>query len=368
METIRSKKIMNKILTTLFGIGLFVAILVPQSADALTVSPPWFDFRLDPGDVQLDVINLYNENDDSITIYPILTNFTAGDEEGTPKFYPADDNPFGQALTQWITVDETPVTIEPFKRVSIQFAINVPDGVVQPGGHYGAILLSTAPPDVDSGIAIGLQVGALILVNISGEVREVGRIAEFGYIDPQSWYNHLPVDFFVRFENSGNTHLRPAGNLFIKNWWGRQVAAPEVNVPFSSVLPNSIRKFLFGWQVNEVAEEATELEKEWRNFAFGKYTATLVLNYGRDNKIVTDQRVFYVWPWRLLSILGGAVLIAFLLLWLLKKAYEKSIIAAHEAKKKNEHGKKKKKEDKEDEDKEDEGDKVDETKKENDME
>lgn len=351
---------MNKILTTLFGIGLFVVMLMPQGADALTVSPPWFDFRLNPGDAQLDVINLYNEEEFPITIYPILKNFTAaGGEGGTPEFYSPDENPLGQALAPWITVDETPVTIEPKKRASIQFAINVPEGEVQPGGHYGAILLSTAPPDVDSGIAIGQQVGALILVNISGEVREVGRIAEFGYIDPQPWYNHLPVDFFVRFENSGNTHLRPAGNLFIKNWFGRQVEALEVNEGFTSVLPNSIRRYMFGWQINEVAEDATNLQKEWKNFAFGKYTATLVLNYGAENKIVTEERVFYVWPWRLLSILGVAVVVGVILLWLLKMIYEKSIIAAHEARKKKEHGKKK--------EKDTQDDKEDESKKGNDM-
>lgn len=326
---------MDKILTTLFGIGLFAAMLVPQSADALTVSPPWFDFRLNPGDAQLDVINVYNEEEFPITIYPVLKNFTAAsDEGGIPKFYPADENPFGQALAPWITVDETPITLEPQKRASIQFAINIPDGEVQPGGHYGVILLSTAPPDIDGGIAIGQQIGALILVNVSGEVREVGRIEEFGYQDPQPWYNHLPVDFFVRFENSGNTHLRPVGNLFIKNWWGRQVAALEVNEAFSSVLPNSIRRFLFGWQVNEVSADATELEREWKNFALGKYTATLVLNYGAENKIVTEQRVFYVWPRRLLSILGIAVVIGSFLLWFLKKMYKKSIIAAYETKKK----------------------------------
>lgn len=325
---------MKRFITTLFGIGVFVVLLLPKATNALTVSPPLFDYRLNLGDVQIDVINLFNESDTSLTVYPILMNFTSrGDEGGIPDFYPAGKDPFGQALAPWITIDKAPVTIEPQERVSIPFTINVPSDRVQPGGHYGAIMLSTVPSDVEAGITIGQQVGALILVNVSGEVREVGYIAEFGYQDPQPWYDHLPVDFFVRFENSGNTHLRPSGHLFIKNWYGKQVAALKVNEGFNSVLPNSIRRLLFGWQINEVPEDASELKKEWKNFALGRYTATLVMNYGSENKILTAERVFYVWPWRLLTIFGIAVALGAMFLWTLNVLYERAIIASHEGKK-----------------------------------
>jgi len=326
---------MKRFIMPLLGLALFAAMLVPRSADALTVSPPWFDYQLNPGDVQLGVINMTNEEGAPITIYPILANFTSKDDEGgAPDFYPADENPYGQALAPWITVDPTPITIEPGKRVSVPFSINVPADGVQPGGHYGAIMLSTQPPDVQSGIGVGQQVGALILIRVAGDVREVGRIAEFGYENPEPWYRHLPVDFFLRFENSGNTHLRPVGNLFIKNWYGRQVAALPVNEGFNSVLPNSIRRFRFGWQLHDLDSATSELKKEWSNFAFGKYTATLVITYGANNNIVTEERVFYVWPWQLLSILGGAVIVALILLWLLKRAYEHSVISSYERRKK----------------------------------
>jgi len=329
---------MRKILTTLFGLGLFAVLLLPRGASALTVSPPYFDFALNPGDTVLDVIKVYNESDaETVTYYPVLLNFTADEAEGgSPEFYPADEDPMGTALAPWITVTDTgPITLGPKERANIQFAINIPTDRVQPGGHYGALLLSNEPPDPEGGtVGIASQVGVLILLRVSGEVREVGRIAEFGFRDPQVWYNYLPVDFFLRFENAGNTHLRPTGNLFIENWYGRQVAALKVNESFGSVLPNSIRRFTFGWQNFDLDKGVSELLKEWRNFALGKYKATLVLNYGFSNSVITDERVFYVWPWRLMTVFGVGVIAALILLTLLKHAYDISVIRSYEKRQK----------------------------------
>ncbi len=309
--------------------------LVPFfGASALTVSPPYFDYRLNPGDTNLDVIKLYNDSSQSLTIWPQLQNFTADDKEsGTPVFYSPDQDQKGSSLAQWIKVDQTPIVLAPQERANLPFAINVPKDRVQPGGHFGAIMLSTQPPNATGGVAIGSQIAALILVNISGDVKEVGGIAEFGFNKPASWYNYLPVDFFLRFENSGNTHLRPVGNVFIKDVFGRQVAALVLNPDFRSVLPQSIRRFELGWHGRGGAEPGNFLDGlnyEWHNFGLGKYKATLVVNYGSNNSVVTDEREFYVWPWRLLSV-GGVLLV--LLLTLLKlggKAWRKSIIREYE--------------------------------------
>lgn len=318
--------------------ALVLVLLPAGGAQALTISPPTFDFSLNPGDTVLDVIKIFNEGPEAITVYPILQNFKAGEEEaGQPMFYPADENPDGTALAPWIKVDAKPVTIGSNERANLPFAINVPRENAQPGGHYGAVLLSAQPPEAEGGmVAIGQQLGILILVRIAGEVKEIGSIAEFGFIKPQVSYNYLPVDFFVRFENSGNTHLRPTGNLLVKNWWGRQVASLKVNEDFKSVLPKSIRKFSFGWKKMDNQEGWSDLKKEWRNFAFGKYKAVLVLNYGTANQTVAEEREFTVWPWRLLLIFGASAFAVVVLFMLLGRAYNKLVIIQYERRKKKE--------------------------------
>jgi hypothetical protein len=324
---------MKRLYGTIFGLALALLIL-PRGADAVTISPPYFDYSLNPGDTVLDVIKVYNEDPYPITLYPQLMNFTAteGEEGGTPSFYPAGEDPYGTALAPWITVDtDEPFTIQPNERANIPFAINVPKDGAQPGGHFGAVVLSTTPPEQKGGeVGIGQQIASLILVRVSGEVREIGAIAEFGFADKQVWYNYLPVDFFLRFENSGNTHLRPAGNLFIKNWYGRQVAAIKVNPEFGGVLPNSIRRFTFGWKHIVNPDGTSDLWREWHNFALGKYTATLVVNYGSTNQILSDVRTFYVWPWRLMLIFGAVIAIVLILFWVLKAMYDRAVIKKYE--------------------------------------
>lgn len=294
-----------------FGIGLFFLLMAP-GADALTVSPVTREYHVNPGDTVIDVIQITNEATDGKTIYPQVENFTAKAETGAADFYPADEDPYGTALATWVEVvgEDRALDMQPGDRANIPFTINIPEDAT-PGGHFGAIILSSVPPGVElegSGLSTKSQIAVTIFIRVSGQVKESGGLAEFGFVDPQVWYNYLPVDFFVRFENFGNVHLRPVGNLFIKNWLGRQVASIEANEGYKAILPMSIRRFVFGWQKKDLPENASELEKEWHNFGIGKYEATLVLAYGSDNKLVTDVRTFYVWPWRLIIIFAGGLL------------------------------------------------------------
>jgi len=323
---------MKKTLTTLLGLALFALLFLPKGADALTVMPPQFDYTLNPGDTVLDVIKLRNETSVPYVFYPIKMNFAADDSEtGTPQFYSPDEDRMGMGLAKWITFDPSPITLTPGQMANLSFAINVPEENVQPGGHYGSIMLSTSPAG-DDGIGVGVasQLATIILVRISGEIREVGNIAEFGFVEPKTWYNHLPIDFFMRFENAGNTHLRPTGNLIITDWFGRRVESVKVNPDFKSVLPMSVRKYEFGWNKGTLNEELSGLQKEWRAFALGKYKAQLLINYGSTNQIIVDEREFFVWPWRLMIIGGAGFLTLLILLTVFKYAYDRSLVKKYE--------------------------------------
>lgn len=326
----------KKLLSIISTAAIVVSTLMPlASAKAITMSPLFFDYTLNPGDTVLDVIKLYNETDVDRTLYPLLRNFTykEGNEDGTPEFYMPDQDPTGNALAQWITTDLNPIVIKANERVNVQFAINVPQNNVQPGGHYGAILFATQPPQDDGQVGIGGTLGELILVRVAGDVKEEARILEFGFDPKKLWYNYKPVDMYVRFENDGNTHLRPTGNIFIKNWYGRQVASIEVNGSFNSVLPHSIRRFSASWGNKMITEPKGfygKLKHEIRNFGFGKYKAELFLNYGSKNAVVSETREFTIWPWRTMIVVGVGLLLIVTLSWLWKKHYDKAVIRRYE--------------------------------------
>ncbi len=323
---------MKRTFTTLFGLAMFALLLLPVGADAVTVSPPQFDFDLNPGDSAVGIISVRNEGNGAETFYPVKMNFGADPEEaGTPQFYPADEDRMGQGLAKWIEVSPDPIVLGPGERTDVQFTINVPEQNAEPGGHYGAIMISSSPPDPESGtVGVASQLATIILVRISGDIKEIGSIQEFSFKDPQVWYNYLPIDFVLRFENAGNVHLRPTGNLLITDWIGRQVENVKVNPDFKSVLPMSIRKYEFGWHKGPNREDMTGLGKEWNNFGLGKYKAQLILNYGSNNQVIVDEREFYVWPWRLMTICGVGLLILLILLTIFKHFYDKSVMKKFE--------------------------------------
>jgi hypothetical protein len=326
---------MKRIFSAILGMTALVLMLLPGSANAITVSPPQFDYTLNPGDSVLGVINLRNEGDGVETFYPVVMNFGADTEEkGAPQFYSATEDRMGQGLAQWVTVDSSPITLGPGERTDVEFSINVPAENVQPGGHYGAVLISSTPPDPDKGtVGVASQLASIILVRINGEVTEIGALEEFGFLDPQVWYNHLPIDFFMRFENAGNTHLRPTGNLLIYDWMGRKVESIGLNEEYKSVLPMSIRRYEFGWHKGPYNEDMTGLQKEWYNFGLGKYKAQLLVNYGLNNQVIVEEREFYVWPWRLMTIAGVGLLVLLILLTIFKVIYDRSLIKKYEQKK-----------------------------------
>ena len=307
--------------------------LAPMAARALTISPPTFDFTVSPGNTIKDVVRVLNESDEAIVITPEAFNFTAKEEvQGSPDFYPADEERNGYELAPWIKFPRESVTIEARKNFNLEYSIEVPENA-QPGGHFGAIHLKVSKPGqtAEEGATVSVQgvTSSLIFVRVTGDLTEELNVAQFA--GEQVMYTHLPVDLNLRVENKGTVHLRPVGNVFITNMFGRQVASLDVNPTMRSVLPASARRFEISWFKRRVADGASELTKEIKNFAFGKYTATLVLNYGLDNKVAGASYDFWVIPWQaLLLILGVLLAVAFILKYAVR-GYNSMVIRRYEA-------------------------------------
>ncbi|MEM2947064.1 MAG: hypothetical protein QXN96_02360 [Candidatus Bathyarchaeia archaeon] len=310
------------IIATLAALVLGLA----PSASALTISPPLMEFDARPGDALVDVVKLYNETNEPLTLTASVQNFKALGETGTPEFLPVEEK---VGLASWIKLDETEVTLAPQERKSVLFTINVP-GDAEPGGHFAGILWSAGTPTAaapgEAAVGIVAKTGTLILVRVAGEVNEAGRIVEFS--TDKTSYNYLPVNFTVRFENTGNVHLKPTGTIEIRNMWGTKVAQMAVNENLANVLPKSIRRFEATWQKEALPLGASEWQKERQNGAWGKYTAVVTLSYGIDGSVVQAKTSFWVFPWRVaLFYLVLLVIIVLLLVqgvkkynkWLLKK-------------------------------------------------
>ena len=320
---------------------LLGGILLAQEVFALTISPPVMELESNPGQKIDEIIKLFNETDSQIVVYPTLANFKAVGEEGQPSFLePTEITDY--SLAAWIEIDKGPIQLAEDERKEIPFTIDVPLGA-EPGGHYGAIFFGSQPPHLaEERTVIGVagQIGSLVLLKVAGDIKEEGQLLEFGIKDGEKYFTFLPVDFYWRFENLGTVHLKPQGEILIKNIFGRTsdtVPANWVEVG-GNVLPGSLRRFEASWLKTPLVSAPQgffeRLKAEKDNFALGRYEGDLVLEYGTGGKIAQASLIFWVFPWHLIlvSVLGAALFIYLIIVgikrynrWIIRKAMGEGI-------------------------------------------
>jgi hypothetical protein len=315
-----SRTILKKVLSSLTVGGLMVSIL---SANALTVSPARAELTADPGQAISESFLVINEQDAEQTYYTSVENFEAQGETGTPNFTTSKEG-----LPSWVQVQDK-ITLKKGERAKIQYTISVPQNA-DAGGHFAAIFLSTVPPSTKEGeVSVGAKVGMLILLKVTGDVKEQGGLLTFKVKEDKKTLTSLPVDFSYRFKNDGNDKVMPAGSIVINNTFGMEVARIDANKSLGNVLPGSIRGFEARFGDTEAPSlaapffEQVKFQKD--NFALGMYTANLGLTFG-EKGTANSALTFFIIPWQLISIVLVIVIGIFLLLAIALKRYNKWII------------------------------------------
>jgi len=300
MQTIKDKKISIGLL--LLASFLF---LLPLTSHALTISPPRVELEADPGVTISGKMKLINGEESDQTFYSSFENFEAKGETGVPSFIESKED-----LAGWMSTNSQ-ITVKKGEEVVIDYSITVPKNA-EPGGHFAAIFWNTTPPQ-NSQIAVGAKIGMLVLLKVSGPIKEGGGILEFSTKNNQKFFTSLPVNFFYRFQNSGADRAKPKGEIKIKNILGITSNKVDANPVEGNILPNSIRRFEMTWENSDKnyisqAEDGfilkffNNVKQEWHNFAFGRYKADLNIVYGSQNIPAFSSVALWVFPWHLLLI------------------------------------------------------------------
>lgn len=293
------------------------------TAQALTVSPARAELTADPGEAITDSFTVINEQDADQTFYTSVENFESQGETGTPNFTASKEG-----LPSWIQVQDK-VVLKKGERAKVQYTVSVPQDA-DAGGHFAAIFLSTVPPSTQDGqVSVGAKVGMLVLLKVTGNVKEQGGLLTFVLKESKKVLTSLPVDFVYRFKNDGNDRVKPEGEIVIKNMLGAEVAHLDANKALGNVLPNSVRRFEARFGEKEAPSMSAPFFDQVRfqkdNFAFGMYTANLHLAFGNAGK--SDAALtFFIFPWQLTSVVTGTLVVLVLLLAFALKRYNKWII------------------------------------------
>jgi hypothetical protein len=290
---------------SLFSGILLTALFVPavsfaQTSLALSVSPTLIELGSAPGESWQSSVKVINSNPFDLTVYASIVNFEPEGEAGLGRFVPVQEQNADQVtLAEWVTLPQASVTIPAQGTGEVPFIVSVPEDA-EPGGHFAALLIGTQPPASETGVGVRTSqiVSSLFFLNVEGDIIENGFIRSF--TASNSFLPTPKVDFTLRFENQGNVHLQPQGDIIIYNMWGTERGRIPINyyTSFGNALPGTIRKFDFTWE---------------GSFSFtdiGLYRAVATISYGEASRQFTDQATyFWVIPLRglfitLLSILG----------------------------------------------------------------
>ncbi len=303
---------------------LYLAGVMPafaQDSLSVTITPPLFQLSIGPGESWTSNVKVVNNNSYAVTYRPQVVDFEASGESGQGTFVPliesfADEPTRGDSLGAWIEISKEPVTIEAGKSAQIEFTVRVPQNA-DPGGHYAAIMIGPSNESSGEGsyMKVSSFVTSLLFVKIKGEITESGRIREF--TAAQSLYQKPEANFVLRFENTGNTHLRPQGSITLYNMWGKERGEVLINEKsnFGNVLPRSIRRFEFAWSGEESVLD------------IGRYSAVVTLAYGDDGRQnISAKTYFWVVPIVPVSItLGTLLLIILSMMWLIRRYVRRAL-------------------------------------------
>lgn len=178
-------------------------------------------------------------------------------------------------LKNWLSSDIPPLFLKSGEEREINFTLKIPANAV-PGSHYGAVLAKTMARNQEeaSGPQISGRVAAHILVNVKGEVRGGGKIAYFY----TPFFSGRKDQISVSFENTGNVHYVPHGEITIKNLITKKTQNTLLDKHF--VFPGKSYTFSVEKEVPSVfgiyAAEASFVDGEGkvqtaRRYVLGKY-------------------------------------------------------------------------------------------------
>lgn len=321
--TLISKTKITKVLFALFLTLVFFSttnLVHAQDSLTLSISPSLYDMSVNPGQEWRSTLRIINVNDFDLTVYIDVVNFSPKGEGGDGKFLPVSSTDAdGSTIAEWFTINREAIVVPREQSQEVPFSVRVPIGV-SPGGHFAAILVGTKPPATEaneSKVQTSQMVTSLFFARVAGDINELGSIREF---TTDKYLNSPEATFDLRFENKGNVHLQPRGDIVIYNMWGQERGLIPINQgsQFGNVLPESIRKFTFSWK------------GEWSVSDIGRYSAVATLAYGTESRQFTSAKTyFWVIPYKLLlGIFMGLTLFVLIVTWLVKLYVRRMLVMA----------------------------------------
>ncbi|MBC7459527.1 hypothetical protein H7200_02320 [Candidatus Saccharibacteria bacterium] len=309
-----------KRLSVLVGLALclLLAPSLPANAqstersDGLEISPALVEVSADRGKSYVITITVRNVTNMPLTFDSSVDDFGAKDETGAPSILLESDKDLPTSIKTWIKSIPS-FRLEANEKTTLNVTIFVPNDA-EPGGHYGVIRFAGRTPGTNDAVGQIASAGTLILIDVEGEASEKLELSSLQITKNNkagSIFESGPLTFVSRFKNTGSVHLKPVGQIEIRDSFGNNVEVIKVNSDKGNVLPGSIRRF------------ESPFNKSWM---FGRYTADMTIAYGTTGQAVTNTISFWVIPYKIIAVALAVLLTLIYILINAVKRYNKHII------------------------------------------
>lgn len=344
-------KVKIGLLLLLLAIGIaFISIHIAHAQNTspgidITVSPPVIELNAKPGDTIKERFRLRNNQttpvDLGIDVKKLSSDATSG--EPVPAEPTKDDE-----FVSWLTVDPSTVTVLPKEWQDVNFSLKIPENAAY--GYY--YVLRVHPTQKEGVKGTGASVQGQVLVVVLLNVVKEGAKAKTGLVSftPSIFVSeYVPVTFTAKVSNTGNVHVKPSGNIFIRSFHQKDIAILDINGGHQTVLPGGTRTFTSTWddgfivrqpiiengtpKLDKNGRQQTKIVINWdrlTHFRIGPYTATLLMVYddGKRDATIEGTTTFWLIPYTaiaviLVSLVVLVIVIRFLLRWYIRRELKK---------------------------------------------
>jgi len=304
--------IRNFVFIGLLVVLVFIGSILAQGASAqsrtVSISPPRIEIQADKGGFSEGYIKVKNRSKTPLYFTTSVQDFIVKDSLGTPILLP-DNSASGRfSASSWISIFPSSFELAAGSDQNIYYSINIPLNA-SPGGHYASLVFSprTIVSEGGSQTIVNAGIGSLFYINVSGEIKENAKLASFY---GESFLEYGPQTLTAKIENHSDTHIAPVGKITLTDFLGRKV--DQRILPSQNIFPDTIRDF------------ETEIGHK---LMIGPYKASFLGSYGQNNNLpLTAEFTFWVFPWKIASILILlTILVALTLAYLRKRKVQDKI-------------------------------------------
>lgn len=283
--------------------GIFGALSIALSsvsvaqAAGFTVTPMIQEVTLDEGETaESYIVTVTNETTALATFELSVIDFGSLDASGGVAFLGATGVLAEKyALASWMQPETNELTLQPGETRSVKVRIENRENL-SPGGHYGALVFkhTASAQTLVPNVALNQMFSSLVFVKKTGGASYDLALTALGHRDHWFVFDRTVVP---RFQNPGNVHVVPRGEVRVTDPLGRLVYRGVLNEGSAVILPETFREYPF------------KLFSVERTFVPGWYSFDFSYRYdGQEEKELWSKRFFSIPPTTSLAFAGFIVL------------------------------------------------------------